>query len=83
MCGPRYYDSWLSGGENVDFYDAKGILELFFKRLAIDVNWGGSKNNVLRPQSSAGIYLDGIEVGMVGELKQEVADHFDFFTLFF
>ena len=80
LCGPRYYDSWLSGGENVDFYDAKGILELFFKRLAIDVNWGGSKNNVLRPQSSAGIYLDGIEVGMFGELKQEIADHFDIDT---
>ena len=26
-------------------------------------------------QSSAGIYLDGIEVGMFGELKQEIADH--------
>ena len=84
LCGPRDYDSWLSGGEGVDFYDAKGVLEILFKKLSLEVNWVASESNIFQREAAADViwkYPLNTEqtkiVGMCGELKKEIAAFFD------
>ena len=84
LCGPRDYDSWLSGGEGVDFYDAKGVLEILFKKLSVEVNWVASGSNIFQGEAAVDViwnYPMNTKqtkfVGKCGALKKEITDFFD------
>jgi phenylalanyl-tRNA synthetase beta chain len=84
LCGPRYHDSWLANGEDVDFYDGKGVLETFFNKLSLEVNWAMSGSNIMQKEAAADVvwkYPKNIQqakiIAICGELKKEVTDFFD------
>ena len=84
LCGPSGHDSWLMNGKDVDFYDGKGVLEILFKKLSLEVNWVMSKNNIMREEAASDViwkYPINTEhtkiIAKCGELKKEVADFFD------
>ena len=84
LCGPRSNDSWLTTGEDVDFYDGKGVLEILFNKLSLKVNWIPSTNKITKEESTADLICEypinnekNEILGMCGELKREVGEFFD------
>ncbi len=65
-------------GEGVDFYSVKAVLEEMFKNLHIKESYKlNTLYNFLHPGRSAQIYVDGKEVGYIGELHPDVAKNYD------
>ena len=64
------------GGENVDFYLLKGILEELFRVLGVkDVSYQASTASYLQPGRAAQIVsASGVCLGVFGELHPDVAD---------
>ncbi len=77
MSGPRADRSWLGSGENVDFYDAKGVVEGLFSRLGVPVRFEPGRDNGLHPRKQAALIVNGEKVGVVGELHPEVSLAFE------
>jgi len=77
LSGPRLDRSWHGEGEALDFFDAKGVLELLFERLGVAVSFEPTEDETLSPARRAKIVLQGEEVGVLGELHPGVAEDFD------
>ena len=79
LTGPRRPGHWLPGDEEpMDFYDAKGILEVLFRRLGAweDVTFRAERAHIFGPKA-AGIYLKDEKIGNVGEVHPKVREAFD------
>ena len=79
LTGPRRPGHWLPGDEEpMDFYDAKGILEVLFQRLGAweDVTFRAEGAHIFGPKA-AGIYLKDEKIGNVGEVHPKVREAFD------
>ncbi len=80
--GARYDRTWHFKGEQVDFYDMKGVVEALYAALNIPqprfaaVN--GANAPYLNPTCAAEVYLGEEKVGQVGELLQTVLKHYEF-----
>ncbi len=64
---------------NVDFYDLKGSLENIFSDLKLDGcrYIAEKKESFLHPGQSAGIYLDGVGIGYLGQVHPVVIQKMD------
>ena len=79
LTGPRDPGGWYGRDEGwMDFYDAKGILEVLFERLGAweDVTFKAEPAHIFGPKS-AGIYLNDRKIGNVGEVHPKVREAFD------
>ncbi len=79
LTGPRRPGHWLPGDEEpMDFYDAKGILEVLFQRLGAweDVTFRAERAHIFGAKA-AGIYLKDEKIGNVGEVHPKVREAFD------
>ncbi|MCX7912202.1 MAG: phenylalanine--tRNA ligase subunit beta, partial [Dehalococcoidales bacterium] len=81
MSGPRTERSWLGADSNMDFYDAKGMVEGLFSALGLEVDFTPGHDEGLHPARQAKVILrqDGgeVEIGVVGELHPKIADAFE------
>lgn len=74
IAGTRNAEAWYHGSEKVDFYDLKAHVEALF-----ELNDGGkptyqrSECEFLHPGRSADIYVDGLFVGLMGELHPQLS----------
>lgn len=74
IAGSRDSEAWYHNAEKVDFYDLKAHVEALFA-----LNDGGqptyerSRCEFLHPGRSADIYLDGVFVGLMGELHPQLS----------
>ncbi len=68
---------WQEPPREVDFYSLKGILEALLKGLGINnCLWKKNSKAFLHPHQSAGLFLDGREIGYMGALSASVQENF-------
>ncbi len=74
LAGLRHEPSWLEDENNMDFYDAKGVVELVFDRLSVDVTYEPAEDPTFHPGRCAVIKAVDSIVGMVGEIHPVVME---------
>ena len=78
LTGKRKLSDWNQTKENMDFYDAKGIVEELFVKLNLtDYHFEIKPVNYLHPGKSATIVYKEKIVGYLGELHPKVSDNFN------
>lgn len=68
---------WSSRGQEVDFYDMKGLVESLFAGLELEPHFLASRHRHLHPGRQVAIHLGERAVGMLGEIHPSFARHFD------
>ena len=76
LSGPRAEAHWMSDGNALDFYDAKGVVERLLEDLGISASYEGGQDPVLHPARSATIGAGNTVLGRIGELHPGVAESF-------
>ena len=77
MSGPRFPASWQAPEGDMDFFDAKGVLESVSEQVGMRLDYEPSKDGTMRPGTAARLVYDGQTVGSVGEVDQRVLERFD------
>jgi phenylalanyl-tRNA synthetase beta chain len=79
LAGVRGAKSWTGGGEPVDFFDLKGIVEDVLEALGIRAQprFVPGRSAALHPASSAALELGGETVGQLGQIHPTVAARFE------
>ncbi|GBG55114.1 phenylalanine--tRNA ligase beta subunit [Sporomusaceae bacterium FL31] len=78
LVGKRNELAWNQGRETVDFYDAKGIVELLLDGIGIqDYQVAAGEHYALHPGKNASFSVNGEILGSVGEIHPVVSDAFD------
>jgi phenylalanyl-tRNA synthetase beta chain len=82
LTGPRHGEYWADGvgspRPNLDFYDAKGVIEGLLADLHIDgVSYAKSTVPYLHPGKSAEVRLNGKAVGHFGQMHPKVAEAYE------
>ncbi len=77
LAGPRGDVSWLVEQGDMDFFDAKGVLESVSDGLAAEIEYEPSDDLVMRPGRTAALTCAGKQVGVVGEVDQGVLGRFE------
>jgi len=66
---------------NLDFYDLKGVLENLLEKLHLSsITFQPTEHPSLHPGKTAEILVDGIQVGVFGELHPRVKQNYDFLS---
>ncbi len=74
LAGLRHEPSWLEDENAMDFYDAKGVVELVMDRLGVAATYEPSEDKTFHPGRCAVIKASDAVVGMVGEVHQLVME---------
>ena len=77
VTGPRSAEGWLGGEEQMDFLDAKGILETFLGRLGVDAAFQPAEDQLFMSGRCASIEVGQALVGVVGEVHATVLERFE------
>ncbi len=75
--GPLTPGSWRGGGEAVDFFALKGVLEALAARLGMTLAFGPGGEPFLHPGRNAKLLVDGVDAGWIGELHPLVCRQWD------
>jgi phenylalanyl-tRNA synthetase beta chain len=60
--------------DQIDFYDVKGAIELVLARIGFtDATWAPGSHTALHPGRTARVSLGGEEIGIVGEVRPDLA----------
>lgn len=62
---------------NVDFFSIKGVVEGLLDALHLDGKYAKAEITYLHPGRSAALYVDGEEVGVLGEVHPDVSEKYD------
>ena len=76
LSGPRSAMSWLAPQEEMDFFDAKGMLESVFDRLGLAVEFSAASDPLFHPGKTARIVCARAPAGVVGEVQPAVLERF-------
>jgi phenylalanyl-tRNA synthetase beta chain len=74
LAGLRHEPSWLEDEQAMDFYDAKGVVELVMNRLGVAATYEPSEDKTFHPGRCAVIKVADSEMGMVGEIHPVVME---------
>jgi len=77
ISGLRSKESWQGGGESLDFFDAKGILESLLSELGVAADFEVCQDESLHPAKQATIVAKDNKLGVVGELHPKVLEAFE------
>jgi len=76
--GPREPRTWLGEGEEMDFFDAKGVVEELLARLEIPTTFEPGEDRILVPGRTAQIVAtvgrDNHVIGLVGEVHPDAME---------
>lgn len=75
--GKKNIDSWNTVQEEMDFFDAKGIIEHLFFKLNLDLDFFESIDNMFENELSANIICQNDVVGVLGEVNNQIKKNFD------
>ncbi len=77
--GPRSPVDWGRGrgGEPVDFFDMKGLVEGLAEALGLPAAFAPSASPWLHPRQAASLTIGGREAGVLGELHPDLAERFE------
>lgn len=65
--------SWDKKEESKDFYDLKGVLENIFTSLDVPPSFTPSSHPSFHPYRQAHVHIDGVYIGVLGELNQSLS----------
>ncbi len=74
LAGLRHETSWLEGEELLDFYDAKGIVEMVLDRVGVSATFEPANEPAFHPGRCAVIKSAETELGIVGEVHPVVME---------
>ena len=78
LTGKRFPQSWKSSQPIIDFYDAKGVVQVIFDNLGLKPSFELTENDaLLHPGKSAIITHDGVQLGTIGEIHPRILDRFE------
>ena len=77
LSGSRNGISWLGDGGQLNFFDAKAVLEGLFGKLGLSASFNPVDDESFHPTHQAAVVIGGKEVGVVGELHPKVTAAFD------
>jgi len=77
MGGLRSVKGWRSDQGSLDFFYAKGIVQILLERLGLSARFDIADDVMLLPGKTAAIYFNDQQIGILGELHPEVAADFD------
>ena len=77
VTGPRTAEGWQGDDGQMDFLDAKGILETFLGRLRIDAEFHPSDDSLFMAGRCASIAAGQSPLGVVGEVHATVLERFE------
>ncbi|MCH8205659.1 MAG: phenylalanine--tRNA ligase subunit beta [Chloroflexi bacterium] len=77
LSGPRFLPSWRVPTGEMDFFDAKGVLESVFSALGLQVEYEKADDAILHPGKTARLSCGGTAIGVVGEVHPTVRARFD------
>jgi phenylalanyl-tRNA synthetase beta chain len=77
LSGPRLEKSWHSGGELLDFFDAKGVIEGLLTQLGVEASFEQDSDESLHPSKQAALVIAGNRLGVIGELHPKVTQAFE------
>ncbi len=77
LSGPRFSTSWLVPEGNMDFFDAKGVLEATLQHLGLTGDYEASTDPITLPGKTATVITGGRQVGTVGEVHPNILARFD------
>ena len=64
-------------GENEDFFELKGLVDVIAKALDIKFTYEASSNTFLHPYRTASVFCNGENVGFLGQVLYEIQDEMD------
>ena len=70
-------DLWLESDRLMDFFDAKGIVEHIFSGLSGVLSYTKSDRPIYETGKTADVFLDGVLIGQIGELKSDLSEFYD------
>jgi phenylalanyl-tRNA synthetase beta chain len=76
LAGP-HATGWRGGQQPNDYYAAKGMLESLCAALGVELSVESAEQPFLHPGRSAGVLIDGVLAGWIGELHPLVAREWD------
>ena len=84
LTGEERATKWLKESSSLDFFAAKGYLEVVFDRLGLDekVTYKKSKLEGMHPGRFAEVYLGEKRIGFIGEVHPQVADKLGLNTIY-
>jgi phenylalanyl-tRNA synthetase beta chain len=77
MAGKERDYFWREKPADIDFFDAKGVLEGLLERFGLQISVSPSKEHFLKAGNSSDFIVDGTKVGWIGQLDEEVCQRFD------
>ena len=77
LAGPRSPESWLGGDEGMDFFDAKGVVEMLMGRMRLPVEFWPVEDSMFLPGRCASVLTGDIVVGVIGEVHPRTLEVFD------
>ncbi len=77
LSGSRNDISWLGDGGQLDFFDAKSVLEGLFRRLGISATFKPGDDESFHPTHQSAIFTNDKKIGVIGELHPKVTEAFD------
>ena len=80
LAGLRGEASWMSssqGAGDIDFFDAKGVVEWLLGRLGIAADWEPGEHSVYQPGRCAVVMAGDAVLGYVGEVHPAIRERFD------
>ena len=77
LSGPRSGASWLAPEGDMDFFDAKGVLESVFSQIGVSEEYRPDDDPILLPGKTAKVFCGNKAVGTVGEVHPRVLGRFD------
>jgi phenylalanyl-tRNA synthetase beta chain len=80
VAGPRWPEGWLGSEGDLDFFDAKGILETFLGQLRIDSTFEPIEDPLFLPGRCARVMSDRSPLGIMGEVHTRVLERFQIDT---
>jgi len=75
--GPKLPMSWRGQSKNIDFYDAKGVVETMLDRAGVAVEFAPAADATFHTGRTAGIIAGGTGIGVIGEIHPRVAEGFE------
>ncbi len=77
LSGRRFPVSWLADGDDMGFFDAKGLVEMVLDGLGVQASYEPVDDPILHPGKAARVLSGGDVVGVVGEVHPRILERFD------
>jgi phenylalanyl-tRNA synthetase beta chain len=78
MVGPRNPRHWASPEGELDFFDAKGVVDALCSAFRVAVSYKPGHHPSLHPGRTSALYVAGQPLGVLGQLHPAVAERLDF-----